>query len=414
MERVLPSLGFILTLAFIPWLSSGATTPRWSLLSAAVPLLLLLTPLHPTRAHWLMLGGLLYSALSLLWMTVPLDGVHGLWILAICCGVFCVGAEARTLEPLLKAMSVGVTLTLPLALAQVLGSAIVPQTAPPGGLFFNTNILGETCAALLVACFYMRAWKLVPGLVLGVLLTRDRTGLVMLLAATIFYMWHRRILLKPLPLLFLAVLLTAGVFMTWQKNPTFTNIGQDRVAIWKDTTLGMTLMGNGIGSFWTEYPRAATHTDTALERAEFAHSEPLHFVFELGVGSLFLFAALAWSLGGKYAPELETGILVAILAASCLAFPLHMPVTAFLGFLVAGRLAGVRCRYELAQSFGGVFNGERSERFINEARAARRIVGGCAYGDLVSAVGPQPAEAACDLGSGYELRDAGGRRAIRD
>lgn len=282
-------------------------------------------------------------------MDVPLDGAHGLWISLILIGVFCLGAEATAddIRRTLIAMSVAMTIMLPLLLAQWLGWEGLPQTAPPGGLFLQTNLVGDTCAALAVACCCMRVWRLVPGLLLGLLMTRDRAGVVMLLGGLAAYIvlcvrtwnWRR----MALTLAAAGVILSGMVLFTIQKAQTLTTMDSFRIAIWRDAADGLTLKGNGIGSFWTASPKTASRQDHLKERSEYAHSEPLHYAFELGVGVLPLLAALLWLAGGmSEKTAAESAVLVALLAGSVFAFPFHMPVTGFVAALVAGRLAGCR------------------------------------------------------------------------
>lgn len=169
-------------------------------------------------------------------------------------------------------------------------------------------------------------------------------------------------------------------------------MSKDRIAIWKDAVSGVTPQGNGIGSFWAIAPKYAFYTNPLLERSEYAHSEPIHFAFELGVGSLLLAAAGLLLLGGGL--ELERGVLVALGVAALLAFPFHMPVTGFMAALVAGRLARARDLHERAERGIGGDDRLLSATHIGRAIHAWRVTDKNTRSAVVVSMGPQPAKAA--------------------
>lgn len=361
-DRFLPPLGFALVLAFVPWFRAAATIPRWALLSASVPMLLCLVKLRPGKAHWLLAAGLAYAAASIFWMDVPLDGVNGLWMLVILAGVFCLGAESGSILPTMKAMAMALSLMVPIAVAQVYGWSGVSQIEVPGALFLNTDIFGESCAALAVAMMVIRCWWLVPGLLLGLALSKDRTGMVALFVSCAAYaaLHYKQFTLRKMAILVFLLATVSGAIVgtSFVKRSTIdADAKQGRIAIWRDTIDGMTWKGNGIGSFYSEYQRDATRLNTLVERPDQAHSEPLQYAFELGAGSVFLFAAMLYALGGRL--ELERIVLIAVLVEGLFAFPFHMPVTGFVGALVAGRLSGAR--YHARRVVGD--SGERDDAY---------------------------------------------------
>jgi hypothetical protein len=143
----------------------------------------------------------------------------------------------------------------------------------------------------------------------------------------------------------------------------------ERAAIWHSAWDGRTFWGWGTGSFWSVYP----HFDLrigATANPEQAHNEFLTVLFELGVPGLVAFLAFCATLMGPLdTPRL---ILIALLVESCFAFPLHMPVSAFLGMVAAGY--GVRSRYLLGDFVGrgrgfgeGGYDNARVRRFYGLA-----------------------------------------------
>jgi hypothetical protein len=103
-----------------------------------------------------------------------------------------------------------------------------------------------------------------------------------------------------------------------------------RMDIWSWTVANLTWFGWGVGNYITAFPVM-----------EFAHDEPLHFAFELGIGSVLLGATLWWALCWARAPA-ERAMLVAVLAEGMVGFPLHHAATAFVAAACAGHLAGRR------------------------------------------------------------------------
>ena len=167
----------------------------------------------------------------------------------------------------------------------------------------------------------------------------------------------------------------AVIYNTAQKHQNLMDAGAERVNAWIDTVSGFSPLGNGIGSYWALYPKYATHADTVASRMEYAHDEPLHFAFELGAGSLFLLALFVRSLSGRL--ELERMLLVAVFIEGLLSFPLHMPVTAFLAALLAGRLARARADARDSEHGGGVaawIHADEFQAFVsNGVRGAGRV-----------------------------------------
>jgi hypothetical protein len=89
--------------------------------------------------------------------------------------------------------------------------------------------------------------------------------------------------------------------------------------------------GTGLG-WW-----AATHPGSF---DEFAHSDALQAIVELGAGSLFFFAIPVLIFLRCYQPRAEMSAFVAICIESVISFPLHLPASGFLAAVLAGTLAG--------------------------------------------------------------------------
>lgn len=336
---------FILPLSALPGLLSAATVPRWAVLAVFVPMMLWSVDVSKVPGKFLLLWIFSFAAISLLWVEVPLDGQAGLWQLALLLATFCIGTAAGKIERALVLMALSVAVTLPLVLLQLLGYDGIPQVAPPGGLFLNKNVLAETAAALLIPVLWYKRWWLAAALVLILIAAREKAAYVGLGLAVVVWAWNRHprsaraLALSGLPVL--------GYFAT-------TTSATARFDIWMDTLAGMTWLGHGVGSFYTAFPAAASHMDILTVRPEHAHNEILHFAFEMGAGALFVGLLAFRTLLGRH--ELEKLMLLCILGEGIFAFPLHMPTTAFLAALVAGRLCASECLHGDLQSFGRTQN----------------------------------------------------------
>lgn len=323
----------LLPVAFLPGLISGATSPRWALMSFLIPIMLWTVDMRKIPHVKILAAILLYCAISIAWMEIRLDGYMELWHMALLVGVFAIGASTERIEKPLYWMALSVAITAPLAALQSFGYIGIGQVAEPAGLFINKNIYAEISAALLVAMILSRQWAITIALSVIVVLTQEKASFVALVVAATIWLWPRY---RVFSFLMIVVLFVCGYFMLSH------GMANSRIDIWADTIQGMTVLGNGIGSFWTEYPTSATHYDVLNFRPEHAHNEILHFLFEIGIIGTSMLAAVAYfAIHGRGAREVEYLVLVCILTESMFAFPLHMPTTAFLASLVAGRLCRV-------------------------------------------------------------------------
>ena len=145
-------------------------------------------------------------------------------------------------------------------------------------------------------------------------------------------------------------LLVGGVLLTATK---WSNGDSPRLDMWHDTLAGLTTWGNGIGSFYSAFPKYATLTSDLYQPAH-AHNDLLELAFELGiipaVVAALLVLALAWRANFK-----EQMLLIALGIMSMVGFPLHSPSTVFVFGIVAGCTAR-NWSVLRAFKFGGGYN----------------------------------------------------------
>lgn len=320
-------LGFSVAAAYWPGTLEGAFAARWILMAVLACLLLLLcaeeTPMPLGGLGALLLIGL---GASTWWAPDPLAGAEQAQTVLILGVVFCLGSISRDLGPAWTGLAAGIAVSAALALGQqFLGWDLVSQTAAPGGLFVNRNILAEAGVVALIPMLIRRNWWLAVPCALAVVLGGSRGAFGAL--AVVGALWPTdNKATQAWGRLALGVAIIAGLAgLLW------TESGEVRIGFWAAALSDLTLGGHGFGSFVTAYPFA-----------EYAHSEYVQAVYELGVFAIAPAALVIYLLRGHWLNDESGLILTAVLALAVLSFPFHMPVTGFAAALAAGRLAGAR------------------------------------------------------------------------
>lgn len=323
-------LGFLISVIYWPGIMGAPSTPRWALLSVAVPLLLWAVRIRLTLPS--LVGGLFlaWCALSLLWTPDVYDGLHALWKFAILAGLFCWGMQQDP-RPVFIGLGIGVTVNSVLMVAQAFGldeGLGIHQKSIPGGLFGNGNFAAEFAVLTLMGLIGYRLWWLTPFPVVAIMFTSARGAVVALAAAFLGWLWTKSRLAS-------AALALAGVALGWFMLSCSGHCvghggtGPQRLMVWNDTLGLITWHGQGIGSYLMSYPQ---HRFVF----EHAHNDLLQIAAETGIG-VFLFAAfLAFVAMGEGLTERL--ILLAFMVIGLVGYPLYLPGTAFVAALVAGRL----------------------------------------------------------------------------
>lgn len=310
---------FLVTVAFVPGIVDPATLPRWSIIAAGAPLLLMLrTERFPNPLEGAGLAVVISLAAGIAWSPDVLTGYEELAHLAILAVVFCLGASLADLRPLWQGLCVGVAVNAFIAFLQVLGWYELPQAAAPAGLFMNRNPLAEVALVALIVGG-ARFWYAV-GPCIALVLTHSRAALGALLVVWSISLWPRH-RTAAVAILLVAGAAAVGAFTLGSESALI------RLGVWKSALSNLAVLGNGVGSFVTAYPQA-----------QYAHSEPIQLVYEHGVLALpfFIMLWLLWRVPGY---ETEHLVLAAICAVGLFAFPLRLPATAFAFALAAGHLA---------------------------------------------------------------------------
>jgi len=340
-------VAFLVSIAYVPWWSGAAITPRWAIMAVGAAVLICGTKTAPprsiTRADALGVAFVAYCALSVAWSPVFVEAADELMKLGILALLFVVGRSVSSLLSAYIGFGAGMTVNSVIMIVERVaygvetqGIGINPEfggvALPHVGLFFNPNFAAESAAVVVVALAMSRLWWLVLGVWPTLVLAGSRGAILGLLAAACGYLAPR----SRLGAFALATAGIVGVVLAFMLANRSTAGISDRLHIWTDTLSGLTLFGHGIGSYWVTFPQFATF-DVNLSRPDHAHNDALELSYELGIGAV----CAAWLVIEllRYANETERLAIIAFLAIGLAGFPLHLPATAFLFAVMAGHAA---------------------------------------------------------------------------
>lgn len=331
---------FLVGAIYWPGIVGAAVTTKWAVLSIALPLLVP-RRVHVTPAHVLLALYVAWMLITMAWSPRWEHSVPAAWTLVLAALAFVIGAETRDLAPVYKGFALGLALSSAAVMAQLFwGWEGVTQMSQPAGLYMNRNSLTQISVMVVIGLTLKRCWRWLPLVVPATFLPMAKGSLLALAGA--LALASRRALVIGL-----VAAGIAGAAATDYRALLASDSVTERLAIWGDTIDGLTLTGRGIGSFYLVYPAHATRTNTFKQRPDNAHNDALEALYEGGVPALALLAALIVTL--LRAPSCaEKYVFIAFCLIASISFPLHMPSTAFLGALAAGRLAARRA--ELCRS----------------------------------------------------------------
>jgi hypothetical protein len=382
---------FLTTVIYWPGVVEVANTPRWALLSLALPLLLLRARPRLTLAGELGLVFLLFALASLAWTPGLWDGVERLWHFVVLAMMFALGtaADTKRWRSVLAAFAAGMAVNGLIALAQLHLdllpiAAQIPAVNQPSGTFVNFAFLAAAGLLGLVVCLAQRRWLLLPLCGLAAFLPLSRGVLLAAIVTAGWWLcrrldWARGLLL--------------AVLAAWVLREAFPHIaGMQSVAmrasLYQDTLLGLLraplygLGGWGAGSYDSIYPLISTATDPTLWSYFISpgnpHSDPLLLLSEFGLVALLPFTLAALCL--RSAPDDARAILIAFLVIGLVAFPLLDPASAGLAAFaagygaVAGRAGGQPAAADgsvlvgAARALGAAFVAGRAARLRDDLR----------------------------------------------
>lgn len=349
----LAAIAGLLSIANLPVIFAAPTTPRWWLLAVAVPAFCALSwrRVEPVLG-WLFCASMAWAAVASIYNGYPSEGLLPFYFLILLGLCAVAAASVDDLTPALLALAVGAALNGALGVLQVLHWSPIPMFSDrPEGTFYNSEVLAEIVAPVFVWCVLTRRWFLAASLAVPLVLCQSKIALVGAVVG-LSIGWVRRIHWRiALALAAVLVVFAAATFI----DQPWEGPAAHRLTLWGTALLSLTPVGNGLGWWFASHP---------FGFEEFVHSDVLQIFLEAGVGGLF-FLAIPIVIWWRGIQDRALGGLFAVLCfEACVSFPLHMPVTGFLFFVVAGWLAGARYR---------VLGDERARRISGDFSVRRQV-----------------------------------------
>lgn len=191
------------------------------------------------------------------------------------------------------------------------------------GLAGNANYFGCALVLGLAACLVYDIYWFFP-IALGALFWVQSRGAIIAAAIVLgLYFWRR----FPVTALCCTVIGTIVAFSYANRDISIIQ----RLGVWQDTFNHLTLVGHGLGAFFTDWDTWPFHTGMTHERPPHAYNDFIELMYDFGLGTLFLWGLFAYALESTRSPL----ILLAFFALSLTYFPLYIPV---LGHLIAATL----------------------------------------------------------------------------
>jgi hypothetical protein len=326
----------LLAIAYIPGLTGATIATQWPLLFALLPLALW----RKGEWTWTHTAGALfiaYSIISLAWSPNRYDGVWGLMMIAVWALSFHLGTTLPSLLPVWRGLAMGLGVSSLIAILQWWGyNAVLSAPGQNAGLLYSTAASGAIAAIVIVGLYchgllWGLWWWVLPVLPLLALSGQRLPFLAIFLATS--RNWK-----------FITVFAIAAsvVVLLWPSQSDLI-----RFAIWRAAVSELTWFGMGPNSFinlWISLPDGYAH------HPEYAHNDYLQFVFEAGIFSLLPLAVMAAALLRTDSVDWPAFVVFAVLCGGY--FPLHSPLTAFVGPLLAGHLVAGRHRLRVPRRVG--------------------------------------------------------------
>jgi hypothetical protein len=355
--------GIAVSAAYWPGLPAEALAPRWAIIAVGVPLLSRLDPKAlGGGVSFLLLWLIGLGCVSLIASPDPWGGALELFYAIILSLALLAAASLDDLDAVMTGLGIGLIPSSMLAIGQWLGWHPVAQgSGPPPGLFYNSEVLAEFSAILFVWASVRRRWWMIATTAIPLFLCQSRIAVIVATLGLLYAVPVARWIKASGALLVMA----GGA-------ATLAILGADKVAsagtrviVWLAMGEAITPLGRGLG--WV---------GMALPVHQFAHSDALQAVVEMGYGAVFLaiipFLAF-WRKRGNIA---ERAAFFAVCAEILVSFPLRVPATGFVAAALAGVLVGRGSMVRMGELVGGGDAGPR----IRWARSDwARIHGPCGW-----------------------------------
>ncbi len=329
-QRSLSLVFLLLPVLYWGALDHPSSSPRWALLSVALPILWLYCKPQWRNVHWL---GVIFM-LSV-YATLSFEQSWRFTILAL---AFILGTSLERIKPVVWAFFIGIILNIPFLIFQLFGWEGLLRADDPGGFFFNGTFLADAAA--------LAAISLSPLLPLPLTVLALLTALSVSLAAggkgAIVALGMCGIVAIPNKPAKIVLAVTGLLLFTAFIVLSGSNSIEVRIPLWVNSLLLIDFFGR---DFWALYPTvhdAILPTDPGIfdsyVRPRTAHNDILTVAVEFGIiGIVSLSALVVGIITGPKKTREDWSAYYGVLAFVFLGlfnFPLFTPTSAFAALLL--------------------------------------------------------------------------------
>lgn len=316
---------------FVPWIPSGAVSPRWWVILVGAPMTLAFRKIAMTPGHWFFLTFMSYCVLTFLWSYPQAwwDQANALIILGGLFCVFLIAAEEETLP--WDSFGIACAINSIFAVAQWEGYHLLNPLGGTVGLFLNRDVLAEFGVLSLFGLLMGGHFRWVPFALICALLPGSHAAYLTAVVGVLILLWREVSGLVFAAFLSVAAPIVVGIgAYEWLYDPNRFVSMSNRIDFWATTVVNLKWFGWGYGAYYWLFPW------------KFTHNEFLQFAFDLGLGALLLIPVVIYALKGTTS---SAKLVLALLGTECLfSFSLHNPASAFIGAMCLGHLCGDRRR----------------------------------------------------------------------
>lgn len=353
---------FLVAVAFVPGIMSAAILPRWAVIAIGVPLMGAIRLRIPMVLQLSIAAGLAWSAATIIQAPDRLDSLLQFFFMVCLLGVMGIGSQLEDISQAMIGLCAGAAVSGILCLEALGNYHFMPSHHPElfPGLFYNSEVLVEFAAPLVVWAVAKRYWLLVVPSIIPMLVNPSRIGIIATAIGLAVVFWPKtRARQMALVGLGAAACVVVVGYITFG-NPIHLKFGSAaaRITSWLVAIYSITPGGHGFG-WW----RAAHGGE------EFAHSDVLQAFAEIGMGSLFFALVPIYALRNRKDRAAHAAFTVICLELA-VSFPLHVPGTGFVAALLAGYLVRECAGVRRVQPDGGGSAGNRDGRYAASGFAA--------------------------------------------
>lgn len=320
-------LGFLVAAAYWPGMLSAVFVPRWAAIAVFVPLLFRLDPRNlPVSLRWLLIFITGASALSILGALDRLAAIKEMIFILVLAATLIAGSGLKSLDHLVFGLAAGLAISSAMVIPQIYGWNGLPRTSGgPVGLFFNSEVMAEFAALILVWGIVRRNGWIVAASILPVMFCQSRVAWLAVAVALVWAYWPKPVAARMLLVCSIGLAAVAAIFLMGIDKMVSAD---HRIVLWIATIMAFEPMGNGLGWFQAAHP---------IE--QFAHSDVLQAIAEIGYGAAAIFV-IPFIILREKGFHAERAVFVAVCVEALVSFPLHLPATGFVAAVVSGYLLG--------------------------------------------------------------------------